>query len=337
MKIPTHTFGHLDARVCTIAAADAATRIRMIEKDLFIEHDYSRYLGALLEHFIDGPRQTRMPCLLILGDAGMGKTAQMHRFQRQFPDRHDGEHGQVARPVVIVNVPPEPTRAAIECAVLEALGAPTITRHRSVDRASVSRRMFAAHQTKGLVFDEIQHICHTRARDRAVVLDTIKGISTMCQISVICAGTPGVERDFVADPQIERRFEVTQYTAWTPGAAFGRFLNTYERARPLRLSSNLAEAAMMRAILDEAAGVTHRIVQRLNAAAIVAVHEHIERITPELLSVQRLEPGRVLAAKRAAASQNDGEMETSQPGVDRLPDTNNAARPMVTPEVEARP
>jgi hypothetical protein len=56
---------------------------------------------------------------------------------------------------------------------------------------------------------------------------------------------------------------------------------------------------MMREILAETSGVTHRIMQRLNAAAIVAIHEKIERITPELLSVKRLEPARVLEAKRA--------------------------------------
>jgi hypothetical protein len=335
MNSPTDAFSHLDPRIGSIAVADEATRIRMIEKDLFIEHDYSRYLGALLEQFICGQRQTRMPCLLILGDAGMGKTAQLHRFQRQYPDRRDDEHGQILRPVVIANTPPEPTRQTIEGAVLEALGAPMITRARFVDRAAVARRMLTAHQTKVLIFDEIQHICHARARDRAVVLDTIKGISTTCQISVICAGSPGVERDFLADPQIERRFEVTQFAAWTAGTAFGRFLNTYERARPLRLPSNLAEPAMMKAVLAEAAGVTHRIIQRLNAAAIVAIHERIERITPELLPVQRLEPARVLAAKRAATGSADLEAIAQSASSER-PGVTSAARALAAPEGEAR-
>src|ERR1019366_3544611 len=61
-------FQHLDHRMQTLADADVGTRIRMIEKDLFIEHDYSRHLGVLLNELITGPRQTRMPCLLIVGD-----------------------------------------------------------------------------------------------------------------------------------------------------------------------------------------------------------------------------------------------------------------------------
>ncbi len=56
---------------------------------------------------------------------------------------------------------------------------------------------------------------------------------------------------------------------------------------------------MMREMLAETGGVTHRIMQRLNAAAIVAINENIERFNPELLSVKRLEPERVIEAKRA--------------------------------------
>lgn len=293
-------FLHLDPRIREMAGEDGAIRIRVIEKDLFIEHDYSKYLSSVLDEFMCGPRQTRMPCLLILGDAGMGKTAQLHRFQRQFPDKTDESRGPLQRPIVLVNVPTEPTKSNLQFAVLDALGAPGVTRGRSVDHAGVIRRMLSAHQTKITVFDEIQHICHARSRDRAVVLDTLKSISTDCQLSVICAGTPAVERDFLADPQIERRFDITSFALWSVGPAFRRFLETYERARPLRLASNLSDPAMMRDILAETGGVTHRIVQRLNAAAVVAISEKIERITPELLSVKRLEPSRVLDAKRRA-------------------------------------
>ena len=46
-------------------------------------------------------------------------------------------------------------------------------------------------------------------------------------------------------------------------------------------------------------------MQALNSAAIVAIHEGIEHITPELLTVQRTDPARLLRAKlsaRAAAT-----------------------------------
>jgi hypothetical protein len=89
---------------------------------------------------------------------------------------------------------------------------------------------------RSLILDEVQHLCHTRSRDRAVVLDAIKAFSTTSQINVICAGTPAVEREFHSDPQIERRFSVTRFIPWTAGPALQRFVGTYERARPLKIA-----------------------------------------------------------------------------------------------------
>jgi DNA transposition AAA+ family ATPase len=279
----------------------------MVSKDIFIEHEYSAHLNDVLDALLCEPRHGRMPCWLITGDAGMGKTAHLHRFARRYPDHRSDDNAALVRPIVIANVPPEPTRQTLEWCVLEALNAPTALGGRGIDRAGVIRRLLVAHETRVLILDEVQHLCHTRSRDRAVVLDAIKALSTTSQINVICAGTPAVEREFRADPQIERRFSVTRFTQWTAGPALQRFVGTYERARPLKLPSGLARPEMIRALLAETAGITHRIMQCLNSAAIVAIHEGIERITTDLIKVERSEPGRVLAARRSLIGQQHRE------------------------------
>lgn len=294
---------HLDSAVHSVAALDTEERIRMVSKDIFIEHEYSAHLNDVLDALLCEPRHGRMPCWLITGDAGMGKTAHLHRFARRYPDHRSDDNAALVRPIVIANVPPEPTRQTLEWCVLEALNAPTALGGRGIDRAGVIRRLLVAHETRVLILDEVQHLCHTRSRDRAVVLDSIKALSTTSQINVICAGTPAVEREFRADPQIERRFSVTRFTQWTAGPALQRFVGTYERARPLKLPSGLARPEMIRALLAETAGITHRIMQCLNSAAIVAIHEGIERITTDLIKVERSEPGRVLAARRSLIGQ----------------------------------
>jgi uncharacterized protein GlcG (DUF336 family) len=53
-------------------------------------------------------------------------------------------------------------------------------------------------------------------------------------------------------------------------------------------------------LLAETGGTTHSIMQALNSAAIVAIHDGIEHITPELLTVQRTDPARLLRAKLSA-------------------------------------
>jgi hypothetical protein len=312
---------HLDSAVRPLASSDARERIQMISKDLFIEHEYSKHLNDTLDALLCEPRHGRMPCWLITGDAGMGKTAHLHRFSRRYAEHRSEDNATLVRPIVIANVPPEPTRQTLEWSVLEALNAPTVLSGRGIDRAGVIRRLIAAHETRVLILDEAQHLCHSRNRDRAVVLDTIKAFSTTSQINVICAGTPAVEREFRSDPQIERRFSVTRFTPWTAGSALQRFVGTYERARPLRLPSRLSQPEMIRALITETGGITHRIVQCLNSAAMVAVHEGIERITMDLLKVERSEPGRLLGARQqlnegsgAAALQRMG-MATTQSSV----------------------
>jgi len=308
----TLDLSHLDPAIHSLASADARERIRMVSKDLFIEHSYSQHLNDTLDALLCEPRHGRMPCWLITGDAGMGKTAHLYRFSRRYPDYRSDDGNTLIRPIVIANVPPEPTRQALEWAILESLNAPIMIQGRGIDRSGIVRKLITAHETRVLVLDEIQHVCHTRSRDRAVVLDTIKAISTTCQINVVCAGTPAVEREFQADAQIQRRFSITRFSQWVAGPALQQFVATYERARPLRLPSRLAQPEIVRALLNEAGGITHRIMQCLNSAAMIAIHEGIERITADLLTVGREEPRRVLAAQRSLPA-GSGPLKSAAP------------------------
>ncbi len=73
-------------------------------------------------------------------------------------------------------------------------------------------------------------------------------------------------------------------------AALAAFLQGYERACPLKLPSNLSDPQLMRAILEESAGITDTMVKSLQAAALVAMRSGIERITPDLLTWWRDPP-----------------------------------------------
>ena len=94
---------HLDSAVHSLAALDADDRIRMISKDLFIEHEYSAHLNDMLDALLCEPRHGRMPCWLITGDAGMGKTAHLHRFARRYADHRSDDNAALVRPIMIEN------------------------------------------------------------------------------------------------------------------------------------------------------------------------------------------------------------------------------------------
>src|ERR1700680_1919043 len=92
---------HLDSAVHPLASSDASDRIRMVSKDLFIEHEYSKHLNDMLDALLCEPRHGRMPCWLITGDAGMGKTAHLHRFARRYSDHRSEDNAALVRPIVI--------------------------------------------------------------------------------------------------------------------------------------------------------------------------------------------------------------------------------------------
>ena len=49
-----------------------------------------------------------MPCLLIYGDTGMGKTKILRKFLRDHPPRFNGETGMTSAPIAAMQMPAEP-------------------------------------------------------------------------------------------------------------------------------------------------------------------------------------------------------------------------------------
>lgn len=67
-------FRHLHESVRPIAELGAEERIAHLRHDRWIDHPLASQALQRLELLLTTPRRTRMPCLLIYGDSGMGKT-----------------------------------------------------------------------------------------------------------------------------------------------------------------------------------------------------------------------------------------------------------------------
>ena len=83
------------------------------------------------------------------------------------------------------------------------------------------------------------------------------------------------------DTQLGSRYAIVRLTRWTAGPDLAAFLQGYERACPLKLASHLNDTKIIRALLEETAGLTESIVRCLQAAALVAIRDGVERIIPE--------------------------------------------------------
>lgn len=92
------------------------------------------------------PPRDRMPCLLLYGDTGMGKTKIIRKFLRDHPARFDSGTGVTTMPAVAMQMPAEPLERDVYGELLNALGAP--------DRratAPIARRRSAAASCAGWV------------------------------------------------------------------------------------------------------------------------------------------------------------------------------------------
>lgn len=99
---------HLDPAYRKFAALPDEERIAWIRADRWIGFDQAGLALARLENLLTYPPRDRMPCLLIYGDTGMGKTKIVRKFERAHPPKFCQVTGVDHRPIVVAQVPSEP-------------------------------------------------------------------------------------------------------------------------------------------------------------------------------------------------------------------------------------
>lgn len=277
----TNRYPHLDPTLIAVINGPQSMRESHIYQDRFIRHPRAEYILRRLEHLFRFPRRIRMPCLVIGGDSGMGKTTLLRRFQTRHPEFASAK--STIKPVIYVQTPSKATIQAMQEELVIALGGPAMDVKPSRMRR-VIRDLLAELRTAMVLFDEVQHAARMKKRcDRIPLMDWFKELSTNAQIPVVCAGITGVRQLIKDDPQLHSRFSYVELSAWDADTRLAAFLRTYERTLPLKRPSNLASKDMMKAILKAATSNTDQIVQCLSMAAITAIRSGEERITRDLL------------------------------------------------------
>lgn len=126
----TYDLSHLPVSVRPQAFDSAEDRIRQIHTahwvgypraDLFLEH---------FERLFRHPARTRMPCALLYGDSGIGKTMILEKFARAHRPIYDDKLGQEVRPVLLAQMPSGPDERRLYASLLTEIGAPFHTAER---------------------------------------------------------------------------------------------------------------------------------------------------------------------------------------------------------------
>jgi hypothetical protein len=279
----SHDFAHLQAPYRENARLPNDERIAWIRQERWIQYPRAERILARLADPIDYPPRDRMPCLLIYGLTGMGKTRIVQKFLRDHRSHFDHRHGRTRMPVVAIQMPPTPSERNLYEELLSAMGgiffeATSITtlRHRI---RTLARQL----EVRMLIIDEIHSLLAGTFREQRVILNAIRFLANDLRIPLVCVGTDEANQALMTDQQLADRFEAAELPAWENDSALQQLLLSYESILPLRSPSDLRDSKVHHRILGLSEGVTVRICRLIEAAATEAIRTGHERIDLALL------------------------------------------------------
>jgi hypothetical protein len=93
---------HLNAPYRAYALLSASERVQWIRQDRWIHYSRAKQVLNRLIDLLTYPARDRMPCLLLFGATGMGKTRIVQKFLREHRSSFDDVTGRTRLPVVAV-------------------------------------------------------------------------------------------------------------------------------------------------------------------------------------------------------------------------------------------
>jgi hypothetical protein len=272
-------YAHLLPAYRDQAALADAERLAWIRADRWLDLEQARMALGRLEDLLDYPPRDRMPCLLLYGDTGMGKTKIIRKFLRDHPACFDEGTGITSMPVVAMQMPAEPVERDIYSELLAALGAPGPTDGTAQRQKEVCRRLLRSMGTRMLIIDEIHAMLAGSFRQQRIFLNAIRFLANDLKIPLVCAGTDLARQALLTDAQLAERFEAFHLERWKNDARLAQLLASLATILPLRRPSSLATTAIRKRVLDLTHGVTVRIFRLIETVAVEAIRSGAECIT----------------------------------------------------------
>lgn len=269
---------HLDPAYRKFAALPDDERIAWIRADRWIGFDQAGLALARLENLLTYPARDRMPCLLIYGDTGMGKTKIVRKFERAHPPKFCQVTGVDRRPVVVAQVPSEPLERDLYRELLSSMGAPAMAGGTLAREKDVCRALLRTVGAKMIILDEVNGMLAGTYRQQRIFLNAIRFLANDLRIPLVCAGTDLARQALLTDGQLAERFEALHLKPWKNDAAFAGLLKSLGHILPLREPSDLTGPATRARVHALTSGVTARIFRLIETAAEAAVHSGRERL-----------------------------------------------------------
>ncbi|KUG58514.1 transposase [Kocuria rosea subsp. polaris] len=273
--------GHLHPGARAVARLPGPERLHYVRADRWI--GYPRATAALdrLEELLAWPGKQRMPNLLLIGATNNGKSMIIEKFRRLHAPVSEADRERI--PVLVVQMPSEPTVIRFYTGLLAALGAPLRPRQRLAELEQRTLGLLRAVGVQMLVIDELHNVLAGRADARREFLNLIRFLGNELRIPLVGVGTREAYLAIRSDDQLENRFEPFTLPRWEPDGLGCSLLASFAASFPLRRPSNIATQQMARYLLTRCEGTIGELAHLLTDAAVAGIESGEEAITQTTL------------------------------------------------------
>lgn len=276
---------HLTLQAHALAILPGAERINRIRSERWIGYTYAGQDLMELENLFAWPSRQRMPNMLIIGPTNNGKSMIIEKFRRQHLPRMSSDGSKEIVPVVIMEMPSEPSITRFYTMLLHAMNTPTALRLRVPDLEVLALRIMKTIEIRMLIIDELHNMLSGGPSVRREFLNLIRFLGNMLRIPIIGVGTEDAYRAIRTDDQLENRFKPFILARWKEDDELMLLLASFASSFPLRSTSyELHSREMARYILARTEGTIGEIAMLLMGAAIIAIESGEEAINGKTLA-----------------------------------------------------
>ena len=188
-------------------------------------------------------------------------------------------------PVLVVQMPSEPSVIRFYVALLAAMGAPLRPRPRLPEMEQLALALLRKVGVRMLVIDELHNVLAGNSVNRREFLNLLRFLGNELRIPLVGVGTRDAYLAIRSDDQLENRFEPMMLPVWEANDDCCSLLASFAASLPLRRPSSIATLDMARYLLTRSEGTIGELAHLLMAAALVAVESGEEAINHRTLSM----------------------------------------------------
>ena len=238
-----------------------------------------RAVDTLVDLAHDEPDE-RPPCVILVGQSGMGKTSILREAQRRiaqaFPEPRGSSEARYT-PVLRTVIPSNPTSLKINLTLLWRQGWPiTNSIHRVADLKVVD--LLDQQCTRLVAIDNVHVILAVGGRARRDTLDAFRFLMSQGNVPMVVAGIEKTADIFADDEELASRSIILKLERWTLGEASQRLILALGRGMQLIEPERFAEPDIAEFLWRHSHGVTGNFKRLLHWALKMARRENRERI-----------------------------------------------------------